>query len=103
MLAVIFEVEMNEGQDQRYFDLAAGLRSELEKIDGFVSVERFQSLTTNGKYLSLSIWRDETAVKAWRAHLGHQDAQRQGKTGIFKNFRIRVADVVRDYSLRDRV
>jgi heme-degrading monooxygenase HmoA len=103
MLAVIFEVEMNEGQDQRYFDLAAGLRSELEKIDGFISVERFQSLTTKGKYLSLSFWRDEAAVKAWRSHLGHQDAQRQGKSGIFRNFRIRVAEVARDYSLRDRV
>lgn len=103
MLAVIFEVEMNEGQDQRYFDLAAGLRSELEKIDGFVSVERFQSLTTQGKYLSLSIWRDEASVKAWRSHLGHQDAQRQGKSGIFKDFRIRVADVLRDYNLHDRL
>lgn len=103
MLAVIFEVEMNDGQDQRYFDLAAGLRSELEKIDGFISVERFQSLTTQGKYLSLSIWRDEAAVKAWRSHLGHQDAQRQGKSGIFKDFRIRVAEVLRDYSLRDRL
>lgn len=103
MLAVIFEVEMNEGQDQRYFDLAAGLRSELQKIDGFISVERFQSLSTKGKYVSLSFWRDEAAVKAWRSHVGHQNAQLQGKSGIFKDFRIRVADVMRDYSLRDRI
>lgn len=103
MLAVIFEVEMNEGQDQRYFDLAAGLRSELQKIDGFISVERFQSLSTKGKYVSLSFWRDEAAVKAWRSHVGHQNAQFQGKSGIFKDFRIRVADVMRDYSLRDRI
>lgn len=101
MIAVIFEVEMNEGQQQRYFDLAAGLKPELEKIDGFISVERFQSLTTPGKYVSLSFWRDEAAVARWRAHLGHQDAQRQGKSGIFKTFRIRVAGVVRDYSLAD--
>lgn len=103
MMAVIFEVEMNEGQDQRYFDLAAGLRPELEKIDGFISVERFQSLTVKGKYVSLSFWCDEAAVARWRAHLGHQQAQRQGKSGIFKDFRIRVAEVVRDYTLKDRV
>lgn len=103
MMAVIFEVEMKDGQDQRYFDLAAGLRPELEKIDGFISVERFQSLTTKGKYVSLSFWRDEDAVARWRAHLGHQQAQHRGKREIFRDFRIRVADVVRDYTLKDRV
>lgn len=102
MMAVIFEVEMKEGQEQRYFDLAVDLRPELEKIDGFISVERFQSLTTPGKYVSLSFWRDEAAVARWRGHLGHQQAQRQGKTDIFKDFRIRVAGVIRDYSLKDR-
>lgn len=101
MIAVIFEVEMNEGQQQRYFDLAAALRPDLEKIDGFLSVERFQSLTAPGKYVSLSFWKNEAAVARWRAHLGHRDAQRAGKSGIFKTFRIRVARVVRDYSLHD--
>lgn len=101
MLAVIFEVEMNQGQEQGYFDLAASLRPELEKIDGFLSVERFQSLSTPGKYVSLSFWKNEAAVARWRAHLGHQDAQRQGKATIFKRFRIRVARVVRDYALHD--
>jgi len=103
MMAVIFEVEMNEGQDPRYFELAARLRPELETIDGFISVERFRSLANERKYLSLSFWRDEAAVSRWRAHLQHQDAQRQGKSGIFRDFRIRVAEVARDYSLKDRV
>lgn len=103
MIAVIFEVEMQDGQEQRYFDLAAGLRPELEKVDGFISVERFQSLTRKGKYVSLSFWRDEAAVARWRAHLGHQQAQSLGKSGIFRDFRIRVASVLRDYALKDRV
>jgi heme-degrading monooxygenase HmoA len=103
MMAVIFEVEMQDGQDQRYFDLAAGLRPELEKTDGFISVERFQSLTIKDKYVSLSFWRDEDAVARWHAHLGHQEAQRQGKREIFRDFRIRVANVMRDYTLKDRV
>lgn len=102
MYAVIFEVEPHEGRGQRYFDLAASLRSELEKIDGFISVERFESLTNKGKYVSLSFWRDEAAIKTWRTHLGHQMAQREGKDFVFKDFRIRVAQVVRDYTLKDR-
>ncbi len=103
MYAVIFEVEPHEGRGQRYFDLAASLRSELEKIDGFISVERFESLTNKGKYVSLSFWRDENAIKAWRTHLGHQMAQREGKDSVFKDFRIRVAQVMRDYTMKDRV
>jgi heme-degrading monooxygenase HmoA len=103
MLAVIFEVEMNSGEDQRYFDLAAELRPELQKIDGFISVERFRSLTNDGKYVSLSFWRDEDAVRRWREHVDHARAQMLGKKGIFRDFRIRVAEVVRDYSLKDRV
>ena len=97
MYAVIFEVEPREGRAQGYFDLAAELRPELEKIDGFVSVERFESLTTPGKYLSLSIWRDEAAVKAWREHPDHRDAQGKGRAELFAGFRIRVAQVIRDY------
>ncbi|HEX9464692.1 MAG TPA: antibiotic biosynthesis monooxygenase [Alphaproteobacteria bacterium] len=103
MHAVIFEVEAKEGRAQRYFDLAAQLRPELEKIDGFISVERFESITNKGKYVSLSFWRDEKAVKAWHAHAGHQMAQREGKESVFKHFRIRVAEVVRDYTLQDRL
>ncbi len=102
MIAVIFEVEMKAGREQEYFDLAAKLRSELEKIDGFISVERFESLTHEGKYVSLSFWRDEDAVSRWRNHAEHQMAQRRGKSEIFSDFRIRVADVIRDYTLADR-
>ena len=103
MYAVIFEVEARDGRAPRYFELAASLRPELEKIDGFISVERFESLTNKGKYVSLSFWRDEQAIKAWHVHVGHQMAQREGKASVFKDFRIRVAQVVRDYTLQDRV
>ncbi len=97
MIAVIFEVEPNPGRLDAYLDLAATLRPELEKIDGFISVERFRSLTDDGKYLSLSFWRDEAAVKAWHAHAEHRAAQAKGKAEIFRRFRIRVAEVLRDY------
>ena len=101
MLAVIFEVEMNPGRDQDYFALAGDLRPELEAIDGFISVERFQSVASEGKYVSLSFWRDEQAVKSWREHAEHRIAQAQGKKTIIADFRIRVAEVVRDYTLAD--
>lgn len=97
MHVVIFEVEPNEGRERDYFDIAAALKPELEKIDGFVSVERFESLANPGKYLSLSFWRDEIAVKAWHEHAGHSEAQRKGKAEIFAGYRIRVAEVIRDY------
>ena len=102
MYAVIFEVEPAPRRGQEYLDIAAELRPELEKIDGFISVERFQSLTQEGKILSLSFWRDEEAVVRWRRHEQHRDAQRAGRGGIFKNYRLRVAAVVRDYGLEDR-
>ncbi|NCF27793.1 MAG: antibiotic biosynthesis monooxygenase [Gammaproteobacteria bacterium] len=101
MLAVIFEVEMNPGRDQDYFALAGSLRPELEAIDGFISVERFRSVTNESKYVSLSFWRDEEAVKKWREHAEHRVAQAQGKKTIIADFRIRVAEVVRDYTLAD--
>lgn len=101
MIAVIFEVEMKEGRTQDYFDLAAKLRPELDKIDGFISVERFQSLVNERKYVSLSFWRDEDAVKAWKAHLDHKAAQQRGKDEIFSDYRIRVAKVLRDYGMHD--
>lgn len=97
MIAVIFEVEPREGRGHAYFDRAAELKPELEKIDGFLSVERFESLSTPGRYVSLSFWRDEDAVRRWRDHADHRAAQEEGKAGIFARYRIRVAEVIRDY------
>jgi heme-degrading monooxygenase HmoA len=102
MLAVIFEVWPAEGRAQDYFDLAAALRADLEKIDGFVSIERFQSLATPGKFVSISFWRDEAAIRAWRSLERHRSAQAQGRAGIFADYRLRVASVVRDYGMNDR-
>jgi heme-degrading monooxygenase HmoA len=102
MIAVIFEVVPAEGRKERYLDHAARLRPELEKIDGFISVERFASLTDDGKVLSLSFWRDEAAVIAWRRHAEHQAAQGRGRHEVFEDYRIRVAEVVRDYGLTER-
>lgn len=99
MLAVIFEVWPAEGRSDDYFQLAMSLKSELEKIDGFISVERFESVTEPGKFLSLSFWRDEDAVNAWYGHTGHSGAQDQGRDGIFRDYRIRVANVIRDYDM----
>ena len=102
MYAVIFEVEPASGRQQDYLDIAAALRPELEKIDGFVSIERFSSLTMPGKILSLSFWRDEAAIIKWRQHEEHHRAQWQGRGGIFADYRLRVASVVRDYGMYDR-
>ncbi len=102
MIAVIFEVWPAEGQRQRYLDLAASLRAELTKIDGFVSIERFESLSEPGKLLSLSVWRDEAAVAAWRTLPSHRAAQAEGRGGVFRGYRLRVAAVVRDYGLDAR-
>jgi len=102
MIAVIFEVWPANGREDRYFDLAAVLKSDLEKIDGFISVERFQSLTEPGKVLSLSIWRDEAAVQRWRNLPSHRAAQAEGRAGVFSNYRLRVASVIRDYGLNER-
>ena len=102
MFAVIFEMEPEKERAQEYFDLAAELRPELEKIDGFISVERFISMYNEDKYLSVSFWRDENALNQWREHLGHRDAQEKGLNEIFRNYRIRVAEVIRDYGKDDR-
>jgi len=102
MIAVIFEVEPAEGRKQDYLDLAAELRPLLEQIDGFLSVERFQSLSAPDKLLSLSFFRDEAAVRQWRILSAHRNAQAQGRLGIFANYRLRVAGVLRDYGLTER-
>ncbi len=102
MIAVIFEVWPAEGERQRYLDLAAALRSDLEGVDGFVSVERFQSLTDPGKLLSLSFWRDEEAVRAWRNRPPHRATQAKGRAGVFADYRLRVAGVLRDYGMVER-
>ena len=102
MIAVIFEVWPAEGERQRYLDLAAALRADLEGMDGFISVERFQSLTDPGKLLSLSFWRDEEAVRAWRNRPHHRATQAKGRAGVFADYRLRVAGVLRDYGMAER-
>ena len=102
MIAVIFEVWPAEGRASEYFDLAAALKGDLEKLDGFISIERFESLTTKGKFLSLSFWRDDEAVRKWRNLESHRSAQAKGRGGIFADYRLRVASVVRDYGMKDR-
>ncbi|WP_299615627.1 antibiotic biosynthesis monooxygenase [Pelagibius sp.] len=102
MHVVIFEVRPKTGRREDYLEIAASLRSELEQIDGFLSVERFASLTDDGKILSLSFWRDEEALIRWRNHAEHQAAQGRGRHEIFADYRLRIAAVVRDYGLHDR-
>jgi heme-degrading monooxygenase HmoA len=102
MIAVIFEVWPAEGHKGDYLAIAGHLKIELERMDGFISVERFQSLTDPDKLLSLSFWRDEAAVAAWRHYAAHRAAQSAGRAGIFRDYRLRVAAVVRDYGLEMR-
>jgi heme-degrading monooxygenase HmoA len=102
VIAVIFEGIAQDDRKQEYLDTAARLRPLLEHIDGFLSIERFQSLTTPGKVLSLSFWRDEEAVRQWRTAPEHREAQRAGRATIFADYRIRVADVLRDYGKNER-
>jgi heme-degrading monooxygenase HmoA len=102
MIAVIFEVWPRETHRRDYLDAAARLRPLLEEIDGFISIERFESLSEPGKLLSLSFWRDEQAVEAWRNLEAHRTVQRRGRAEIFQDYRLRVAGVLRDYGLRDR-
>ncbi|VFR17799.1 Antibiotic biosynthesis monooxygenase [plant metagenome] len=102
MIAIIFELWPAEGRSQDYFSIAADLREDLARIDGFISVERFQSVSEPGKYLSLSFFRDEAAVQAWRNRQAHRQAQENGRGGVFANYRLRVASVMRDYGLHER-
>ena len=102
MYAVIFEVTPNPAKGDEYFELAQAMRDEVESIDGFISIERFQSVADENRFVSLSFWRDEEAIKAWRENINHRNAQEKGKDGIFKDFRIRVAKIERDYCMADR-
>jgi heme-degrading monooxygenase HmoA len=102
MIAVIFEAQPHPQRKQAYFDAAANLRPLLEQIDGFISIERFESLATPGKLLSLSYWRDEQAVDRWRNVEEHRAAQRAGRRSIFADYRLHVAHVLRAYGMNDR-
>ncbi len=102
MIAVIFEVEPDAGHKDRYLDIAAELRPLLDEIDGFLSIERFESLTRPGRILSLSFWRDERAIETWRRLERHRRAQTAGRNGLFRHYRLRVASVIRDYGPDDR-
>ncbi|KJS25934.1 MAG: antibiotic biosynthesis monooxygenase [Hyphomonadaceae bacterium BRH_c29] len=97
MIAVVFELEPAEGRADDYFDLAGKLRPLLETIDGFISIERFESIAVPGRYLSLSFFETEAAVQAWRNMAEHRAAQSAGRADILQNYRLRVATVVRDY------
>lgn len=102
MIAVIFEVEPAEGRKAEYLDIAAEMRPIVEEVEGFISVERFQSLTDPAKLLSISFFEDEAALDRWRQLAAHRRAQAKGRAGIFRDYRLRVASVIRDYGMFDR-
>ena len=102
MIAIIFEVQPKPAHKHEYLDIAAALRPMLDGIDGFISIERFESLSQQGKILSVSFWRDEEAVATWRRLDRHRAAQAKGRAVIFEDYRLRVAMVVRDYGMFDR-
>lgn len=102
MIAVIFEVTPAPGAMQEYLDVAASLSPELEGFDGFISIERFASLTKQGKMVSLSFWRDEESLNRWRNVEKHRMAQARGRGGVFADYRLRVATVIRDYGMHER-
>lgn len=102
MIAVIFEVEPADGRKQDYLDIAAEMRPMLDDVEGFISVERFQSLTDPRKILSLSFFEDEAAVARWRTRSAHRGAQKKGRSGVFDDYRLRIASVIRDYGMFNR-
>jgi len=102
MIAVIFGFTPAAGRFQEYLDLVAQLKPELEKADGFISLERFECLTTPGKYVSVQFWRDEESVRRWRNLARHREAQKKGRAGIFASYRLRIAAVLRDYTMDER-
>ena len=103
MIAIIFEVTPHDGKQEEYLSIAASMRSLVEQVDGFVSVERFQSLTTPGKLLSISFFESEAAVAEWRQLAEHRSAQDAGRKRIFSDYRIRVLSVIREYGMQDRL
>ena len=102
MIAVIFELELKSNHKDTYLSIAGDLKSLVEGIDGFLSIERFQSVNNPAKYLSLSFWRDENAVRTWRNIYEHREAQKYGRANVFENYRLRVTDVIRDYGMKER-
>lgn len=102
MIAVIFEVIPNEGKKEEYLNIAASLRPELDYIEGFISIERFQSFSDPDKVLSLSFWRDEESIQQWRNLEMHRHAQAKGRNEVFKDYHLRIATVVRDYGMFER-
>lgn len=102
MIAVIFEVIPNEGKKEEYLNIAANLRPELDHIEGFISIERFQSFNDPDKVLSLSFWKDEESILQWRNLEMHRFAQAKGREEIFRDYHLRIATVVRDYGMFDR-
>ena len=102
MIAVIFEVTPAPGAVQDYLDIAATLRPELDRFDGFISIERYTSLATEGKLVSISFWRDEESLNRWRNVEKHRMAQARGRGGVFLDYRLRVASVIRDYGMHER-
>ena len=102
MIAVLFEAWPAAGEQDHYLDLAAALRPELDRTDGFISIERYESLANPGKLLSLSYWRDEAAIAVWRNRPAHRATQDKGRNGVFRDYRLRIAEVVRDYGMIDR-
>ena len=102
MIAVIFEFTPLDGRFADYKALAEGLAEDVRNFDGFISIERFESITNKGKFVSLSFWRDEEAVRKWRNLQKHREAQKKGRGGIFRSYRLRVAQVLRDYTREER-
>ena len=102
MIAVIFEFTPAEGRFPDYMELVGTLKADLDKAEGFISLERFESITTKGKFVSLQFWRDEEAVRKWRNLQRHREAQKKGRAGIFETYRLRIASVVRDYTMDER-
>ena len=102
MIAVIFEFTPREGRFPEYMELVGQLKPELDKAEGFISLERFESITTPGKFVSLQFWQDEESVKKWRNVQKHREAQAKGRRGIFSGYRLRICQVIRDYGLDER-
>ncbi len=102
MHIVVFEFTLKDGVRDRYFELAAKMRDEIEGQPGFISIERFESLNDQSKVVSISTWESDEAIKEWKKNLEHREAQRQGKESIFETFRLRVAEVIRDYGFDHR-